>query len=159
MKPRRPEVRVSLETALWMSTSAALLAAIIAGAVFPPSTIQCPEERQPAAECRMKTAVYAFHFFEHLTGAQVIDLVKDLQRAMAVGATLNVVVPFYNSNIAHQDLDHKTFFTEETWRTLFRNPFYDKNREDPWKFIIGTNVIIGVAERNLAVMSQLIRVA
>lgn len=33
MKPRRPEVRVSLETALWMSTSAALLAAIIAGAV------------------------------------------------------------------------------------------------------------------------------
>lgn len=44
MKPRRPEVRVSLETALWMSTSAALLAAIIAGAVFPPSTIQCPEE-------------------------------------------------------------------------------------------------------------------
>ncbi|WKV23260.1 methyltransferase [Pseudomonas phage APTC-PA18] len=105
------------------------------------------------------TAVYAFHFFEHLTGAQVIDLVKDLQRAMAVGATLNVVVPFYNSNIAHQDLDHKTFFTEETWRTLFRNPFYDKNREDPWKFIIGTNVIIGVAERNLAVMSQLIRVA
>lgn len=53
------------------------------------------------------TAVYAFHFFEHLTGTQVIDLVKDLQRAMAVGATLNVVVPFYNSNIAHQDLDHK----------------------------------------------------
>ncbi|WOR80359.1 hypothetical protein PSP3_gp19c [Pseudomonas phage PSP3-DeSoir-2023] len=50
MKPRRQEVRVSLETALWMSTSAALLAAIIAGAVFPPSTIQCPEERQPAAE-------------------------------------------------------------------------------------------------------------
>lgn len=54
MKPRRPEVRVSLETALWMSTSAALLAAllaaIIAGAVFPPSTIQCPEERPPAPE-------------------------------------------------------------------------------------------------------------
>lgn len=50
MKPRRPGVRVSLETALWMSTSAALLAAIIAGAVFPPSTIQCPEERPPAPE-------------------------------------------------------------------------------------------------------------
>lgn len=50
MKPRRPEVRVSLEAALWMSTSAALLAAIIAGAVSPPSTIQCPEERPPATE-------------------------------------------------------------------------------------------------------------
>ncbi|XAO36742.1 hypothetical protein WP1_103 [Pseudomonas phage WP1] len=41
-----------------MSTSAALLAAIISSAVFPPSTIQCPEENRlrPSVSTIRKTA-------------------------------------------------------------------------------------------------------
>lgn len=109
------------------------------------------------ADCEAITAVYAFHFFEHLPGKSVISLLRDIQSVTVPGATVNIVVPYYNSAMAAHDLDHKSKYTEDTWRTLFGTPYYDKNREIPWEFDIGTNLIIGIVERNLALMTQLIR--
>lgn len=103
------------------------------------------------------TSIFAFHFLEHLTGAQAIQILREMQRVLVPGGTVQIVVPYYKANIAFQDLDHKTFFTEETWRTLFRNPFYDKNREEPWQFEVRVNLIIGVVERNLSLMTQLVK--
>jgi predicted SAM-dependent methyltransferase len=101
--------------------------------------------------------IYAFHFLEHLTGAQAIALLMEAQRVLAVGAPMTIVVPHRLGAIAFQDLDHKSFWTEESWKTLFTNPHYDKNRELPWKFDIKFNAIIGIVERNLALMTQLVR--
>lgn len=70
---------------------------------------------------------------------------------------MTIVVPHRLGAIAFQDLDHKSFWTEESWKTLFTNPHYDKNRELPWKFDIKFNAIIGIVERNLALMTQLVR--
>tara|TARA_Y100000310_G_scaffold297008_1_gene329703 strand:- start:327 stop:818 length:492 start_codon:yes stop_codon:yes gene_type:complete len=98
--------------------------------------------------------IFAFHFFEHLNNP--VRCLYDCQRVLKPNGTLNIVVPYYTSQIAYQDLDHKKFFCVETWRTLFRNPYYDKNSLE-WEFEIGLNVIIGVVERNLALMTQLIK--
>jgi len=101
--------------------------------------------------------IYAFHFLEHLSGVHVIRMLRECQRVLKVGGTLNVVVPHHLGSMAYHDLDHKTFWTEDQFKTLFSTPYYDKNREEPWLFDIGLNVIIGIVQRNLAVMTQLVR--
>jgi SAM-dependent methyltransferase len=102
-------------------------------------------------------AVYAMHFLEHLTGEQAINCLREIERVLVPGGLLYVVVPHRISSLAYEDLDHKSFWTEETWRVLFRNDYYDKHRGQPWQFRVAFNMIAGVAERNLAVMSVLVK--
>ncbi len=98
--------------------------------------------------------IYAFHFLEHVR--EPVRVLQDFQRVLVKGGVVNIVVPYYSSQIMAQDLDHKSSFSEETWKTLFRNQYYDKN-EVEWKFEIGVNVIMGVVERNLSLLTQLIK--
>lgn len=103
------------------------------------------------------TAIFAFHVLEHLTGQQAINILREFQRVLVPGGTATILVPYFKSQLAFQDLDHKSFFTEETWKTLFRNPYYGKNREEPWKLDVHFNLIAGVVERNLSLFTQLVR--
>lgn len=111
----------------------------------------------PADEADL-TAVFAFHFFEHLTGVSAISLLRDIHGKMVVGGTVNIVVPHAKSDLQLQDIDHKSAYMTDTWNRLFTNPFYDKNREVSWDFEIGTNIVIAVTERNTALMTQLVKV-
>jgi len=97
-------------------------------------------------------SIIAFHFLEHVR--EPVKLLQEFQRVLMPGGVVNIVVPYYSSAMAAQDLDHKHFFTEETWKTLFRNPYYNKNRVE-WKFEVKLNLIIGVVERNLCLMTEL----
>ena len=103
--------------------------------------------------------VYAFHFLEHLSGVHVIKLLADIQRALKVGGVATFGVPHRLGAMAYQDLDHKSFWTEETWKTLFRNSYYDKNREHPWNFDVTFNMIMGLNERNLILLTQMKKTA
>lgn len=98
--------------------------------------------------------IHAYHFLEHVK--EPVKMLQEFQRVLVVGGFVNIVVPYYTSQMQAHDLDHKNQFCEETWRNLFKNPYYDKNRIE-WRFKIGTNVIIGVVERNLALLTQLIK--
>jgi hypothetical protein len=100
------------------------------------------------------SAIYAIHILEHVVSP--IMLLRECQRVLVPGGTLNIGVPYWHSMGAHQDLDHKSFFCEETWKTLFTNDYYEKNH-DGWKFKIGTNFLFGLNERNLMLITQLIR--
>jgi SAM-dependent methyltransferase len=102
--------------------------------------------------------IYAFHFLEHLRSEHVVRMLREIQRVLKVGGTLTVVVPHRLGAMAFQDIDHKSFWTEETWRTLFRNPHYDKNREEPWRLEVKFNMIAGIVERNLCLMTQMVKV-
>lgn len=102
--------------------------------------------------------IYALHFLEHFTGERVIELLREIERVLRPGGTANIITPHRLGMIAYQDLDHKCFFTEETWRTLFDNKYYDKNREKPWKLKVHTCFIMGLVERNLALMTQLVKI-
>jgi len=99
--------------------------------------------------------IHAYHFLEHIKNVTLV--LKECQRVLMRGGVMNIVVPYYNSQMQAQDLDHKSQFCEDTWKTLFHNPYYDKNQID-WRFQVGTNVIIGVKEANLCLMTQLIKV-
>lgn len=99
-------------------------------------------------------SIYAIHILEHVKDP--VGLLRECQRVLKPGGRLNVGVPYYASQGAVKDLDHKSFWCEDNWRILFTDEYYDKNHND-WKFRIGTNLIFGLAERNLMLFTQLIR--
>jgi hypothetical protein len=104
------------------------------------------------------SVIYALHLFEHLTPEGVIRTLRECQRVLVSRGALNVVVPHRLSQGAYHDLDHKTFWCEETWRNLFHNPYSDKaGMRSGWEFEIGINLMIGLNERNLMLVTQLIR--
>ncbi len=102
-------------------------------------------------------AIYAFHFFEHLSGEDAIRMLRECERVLRPGGILTTVTPHRLGSMAFHDLDHKSFWTEDTWKTLLGTPWYDKNREVPWRLKLHFNMIAGISERNLCLMSQLIK--
>jgi SAM-dependent methyltransferase len=100
------------------------------------------------------TAIYALHFLEHVKDP--IALLRECQRVLKPGGHLNVVVPHWNTQLAHSDLDHKTSWDEETWSRIFNNKYYAKDHGG-WRFRIGTNVLMGIDARNLLIITQLIK--
>lgn len=99
--------------------------------------------------------ICAFHFLEHV--AKPASVLADFQRVLRVGGLVNIVVPYYNSQMQAQDLDHKACYCEMTWKTLFSNPYYDKNAIE-WRLVVRTNVIMGIVERNLCLVTQLVKI-
>lgn len=96
--------------------------------------------------------IHAYHFFEHVS--EPVKVLQECQRVLKPGGHINIIVPYYTSQMQAHDLDHKHAFCEETWRNLFSKIYYDKYKIE-WKFDIGINIIIGVVERNLCLMTQL----
>lgn len=99
--------------------------------------------------------IHAYHFLEHLEDP--IRLLREAQRVLRTGGVMNICVPYYSSNMQSQDLTHRHSFTETTWQNLFRNDYYSHRREG-WKLRDRFNLIAGVVERNLALLTQLVRI-
>lgn len=104
---------------------------------------------------------HAYHFFEHLTGEEAISLLKAIEAKLMVGGIVQFCIPYYSSNMAAQDLTHKSMWTEDTFKTLFRNAYYDPTAgaSDGWKLQVHFQAIMGVVERNMALVGQLVKVA
>lgn len=102
-------------------------------------------------------AIWAFHFLEHLDGETVIAQLREIERVLMVGGTFTCLVPHWSSEMAHQDLDHKSFWSETTWDNLLANPYYDHGQPLGWKLQLHSCVIIGLVSRNLAILTQLVR--
>jgi len=100
--------------------------------------------------------IVAFHFFEHVTPGRIPGLLSECLRVLKPDGTLTICVPHRLGGMAFQDLDHKSFFTENTWRILMGNPYYKtkwKNELDAF-FEINFNLIAGDSERTLALFTQ-----
>lgn len=100
------------------------------------------------------SGIHCYHFLEHVR--QPILMLEEFQRVLRPGGVVNIVVPYYTSQMQAQDLDHKHCFCETTWDNIFANKYYKKYPVD-WQFEVGTNIIIGIVERNVCLMTQLIR--
>jgi predicted SAM-dependent methyltransferase len=96
--------------------------------------------------------IYALHFLEHVTNVNAV--LAECQRVMSRFAIMNIVVPYGTCHMAVQDLDHKHFFNEDSWRHTFDNPYYNPHGTG-WRFQIVYNVIMGVKGENLALVTQL----
>ena len=114
------------------------------------------EDTIPMEENSVGT-VFAFHFLEHLPGESVISMLREVERVLKPGGTMLIVVPHAASSMAFHDLDHKSFFNEDTFPNLFDTRYYTKHREDPWQLKIHLNIVMAVAFRNLAVLTQLVK--
>jgi len=96
--------------------------------------------------------IHAYHFFEHCS--EPVKVLQECQRVLVGGGVIQIVVPYYTSQMAAHDLDHKHVFCEETWKNLFSTEYYDKNKIE-WEFRIHANFIMGIVERNIALFTQL----
>lgn len=103
------------------------------------------------------TDIYAFHFFEHISTKRVPRLLKECERVLCAGGTLNIVVPHRLGGMAWQDLDHKSFYTEDTWRILMINPYYQSHPDLTWRLKLNLNLIMGDSERTLALFTRFIK--
>lgn len=103
--------------------------------------------------------VWASHFLEHLRGEDAIFILREIERVLRPGGTANIVTPYYTSQVQAHDLDHRSVYCEETWRNLFQRSSFAKLREGDWKLEVHACIIIGIVERNIALMTQLRRKA
>jgi SAM-dependent methyltransferase len=95
------------------------------------------------------------HFLEHVK--HPVAVLYECNRVLRPGGHLNIVVPYWRTESAHSDLDHKSFWTEDSLVRVLNNPYYEKNNRKNWKLEIGMNIIAGITERNLMLLAQLIR--
>lgn len=98
--------------------------------------------------------VIATHVLEHLKDPR--PLLREVSRILAPGAPFNILVPHGQSLMFLQDLDHRTPFVTETWKTLLSNPYYEKEHQG-FSFRIGANFLFGIKEANLSLVTQLIK--
>lgn len=108
--------------------------------------IPCPDESVDG--------IYAFHFLEHC--AHPIKVMREIQRVLRPGGVATIGVPYYRCAMAHQDLDHKAWYTEDTWRTLMANPYYTKTGEG-WRLRVELNVVMFTVERNQMLFTQMVK--
>lgn len=101
------------------------------------------------------SGIHCYHFLEHVK--YPVAVLFDMQRVLKSGGVINILTPYYTSQMQYHDFDHKNFFCEMTWQTLFHTPYYNKNKID-WKLKIGINIIVGIVERNLSLFTQLVKV-
>jgi len=102
------------------------------------------------------TTIHCYHFLEHLTGIDAITMLRECERVMIPGrSVLNFCMPYYNSNLQAECLDHKSFWNENSFRNLFENSGFDIAGE--WKLRTHFILIAGVVEDNLCVIGQLVR--
>lgn len=99
--------------------------------------------------------VIATHVLEHLKDPR--PLLREVSRILAPGCPFNILVPHAQSYMYLQDLDHRTPFVIETWKTLLSNPYYLKEHEG-FSLKVGANFTFAVKEQNTALITQLIKV-
>lgn len=99
--------------------------------------------------------VMAFHFLEHLTDPRA--MLWEIQRVLRPGGVLTIGVPYYRCAMAHHDLDHKAWFTEDTWRNLMDNPYYHTEHGSEWTLQVRFNMVMFLVERNQILLTQMIK--
>ena len=99
--------------------------------------------------------IHCYHFLEHM--ADPVKILKEFERVLKFRGYANIVVPYYNSHLQAKCLDHKSMFNESTWDNLFNQYSYD-NGSGEWKLKVHTTFIMGVEEKNLALLTQLVKI-
>ena len=97
--------------------------------------------------------IHMYHFLEHVENP--ISLLKECERILKIGGHINIVVPHQSASLAYEDLDHKTFFVEDTIPKLLHNKGHEKN--NGWKLEVHCNFMMAIVQRNLSIFTQLIK--
>jgi len=101
--------------------------------------------------------IHCYHFLEHFEGEVAVRILKEFERVLKLGGHANIVTPYYNSHLQAKCLDNKSMWNESTWDNLFNQYSYD-NGSGEWKLKVHTTFIMGVEEKNLALLTQLVKI-
>lgn len=101
--------------------------------------------------------VHAYQFMEHLSADDAIAVLRECERVLAPTGVMHIVTPYANSQHQFQALDHKSFWTEETWDWMFGNDYYDDHEGEGWKLSVHCCFIMGIVYRNLDLFTQLVK--
>jgi SAM-dependent methyltransferase len=99
------------------------------------------------------SGIITYHTLDHI--ANPLNVLAEAARVLKPGGTFTNIVPHYLSELANSCLAHKSRYAIDTWRNAFSERQYSHNAPD--EFQIGFNMIMGLTERNLVLVTQLIR--
>lgn len=97
--------------------------------------------------------IHMYHFLEHVESP--IKLLRECERILVPGGHINIVVPHQAHSLAYEDLDHKTFFVEDTIPKLLHNKGHEKN--NGWQLTVHINFMMAIVHRNLSIFTQLVK--
>ncbi len=111
--------------------------------------------------------IHAYHFFEHFVFEDVVRILRECERVLQVDGILQIGVPHALAIDTHQDLQHKSLWTEGSLEHLFSNTFYNPDVKSPvpgpvqldhsWHFHIHASWGIFIVSRNIMQFWQLVR--
>jgi hypothetical protein len=108
------------------------------------------------AEDNSVAEIHCYHFLEHLDGTQAIQFLKEVERVLAPEeGVFNFCVPYYNTTLAAQNLQHKSLWCEDTFDNLFYDTTYEHSGH--WELRQHVVLIVGLCQRNLCLMGQLVK--
>lgn len=99
--------------------------------------------------------IASYHTLDHLSPAQVIGTLREIERVLVPGGVFTNIVPHADSQLAKECIHHQTRFMVDTWRNIFSERQYAHDGE--WNLEVGLNFIFGLAERNVVLVTQLIK--
>ena len=106
------------------------------------------------------SSILAFHVFEHLTPEGLFHCLRECERVLQPGGTLTVCVPHYLGRMAYNDATHRILFSSDIWKHMFDTRYYDNGKhggKDIQGLQLHLNVIMGVDENNLVMLTQFVR--
>lgn len=118
---------------------------------------ECPDisKKMWRIEDGSVSALVATHVLEHLADPR--HLIWEASRVLMPGGIFNIVVPKAGTNLFWQDLDHKSGFVLDTWKTLLDSSYYLKGKKQDHFLKLGFNVEMSIKEGNNAIVTQLIK--
>jgi predicted SAM-dependent methyltransferase len=107
--------------------------------------------------------IVCIHTLDHLSSRAVQHWLREADQALEIGGHVNIVVPHFMSTLAHECIEHKTQYGLKTFRNILSeindaSVDYPEGR-GPWGMRVGFNMVMGLEERNLVLVTQLVKVS
>lgn len=106
--------------------------------------------------------IFTSHSMDHW--AKPVKVLAEVQRVLVTGGWFVNITGHYSSEIANNCFEHRTKFAVDSWRNAFSERVYDLsngavegNPDNGWHLRIGFNMMMGIVERNVVLVTQLIK--
>jgi Methyltransferase domain len=103
------------------------------------------------------TGIVTYHMLDHISPDGVRHVLLECARVLKDGGTLVAIVPHYMGELAHSCIDHKTQFAVDSWRNILDNKHDPTQDDNGIELTLGFNMIMGLSEANLVLVTQLTR--
>jgi len=97
--------------------------------------------------------VIMYHTLDHIDNP--MHALSEIARVLRLGGVFTNVVPHYMSELAHSCLEHHHSYAIKTWFNAFSERHYEHGASADFR--IGFNMVMGFEERNLVLVTQLIK--